>query len=69
MLVRALGLAESDATGDTESDAMTEQPFIENDQPTQPQPVDRREVLERLARHEISAEDAADALRGLGGGA
>jgi hypothetical protein len=27
---------------------------------------DRQEILERLARHEISAEDAADAIRGLG---
>jgi hypothetical protein len=26
----------------------------------------RREILERLARHELSAEDAAEAIRGLG---
>lgn len=26
----------------------------------------RQQILERLARHEISAEDAADAIRGLG---
>jgi hypothetical protein len=26
----------------------------------------RREILERLARHELSAEDAADAIRSLG---
>jgi hypothetical protein len=28
--------------------------------------MDRREILERLARKEISAEDAAAALRALG---
>ena len=39
--------------------------------PPEPAPVDdiadrRREVLERLARHEMSAEDAAVAIRALG---
>ncbi|HET8571052.1 MAG TPA: DUF2089 domain-containing protein [Candidatus Limnocylindria bacterium] len=65
MLVRALGLAEGDAAADTTAVATA----VEDDQPTQPQPVDRRAILERLARHEISAEDAAEALRGMSGGA
>ena len=65
LLVRALGLAEGDAAADTTAAATA----VEDDQPTQPQPVDRRAILERLARHEISAEDAAEALRGMSGGA
>jgi hypothetical protein len=68
MLVRALGLAEGDAA-DVSVEPAAVDAAIADDQPTQPQPVDRREILERLARHEISAEDAADALRGMGGGA
>src|SRR6187549_3085906 len=47
-LVRALGLAEADQA--------TEQPSS--------LPDERRQILERLARHEISAEDAAAQLRG-----
>ena len=65
LLVRALGLAEGDAAADTTAEATA----VEDDQLTQPQPVDRRAILERLARHEISAEDAAEALRGMSGGA
>lgn len=60
-LVRALGFGPRDAEpGDTGA----------RDLP-QPAPHDdvaerRREVLERLARHELSAEDAAVAIRALG---
>ena len=64
-LVRALDLADGPAaealdqdlannTGTTVSDDAAEQ---------------RREILERLARRELSAEDAAAALRSLTGGA
>jgi hypothetical protein len=57
-LVRALGLgdaAQSDDAGDTTaaSDAT-------------PSAVARRAILERLSRREISAEDAAAALRSIG---
>jgi len=58
-LVRALGLADGvEATAEA-----AETDVSATDDPT----VDRRAILERLARHEISAEDAAVALRGLGG--
>lgn len=53
-LLRALGLADGD-------EAPTEEP-IEADEAEQ-----RRAILDQLARHEISAEDAAAALRALGG--
>jgi hypothetical protein len=58
-LVRALGLADGDAD--------------EADASPAPEPIDaddgaarRREILERLARKEIGAEDAAAALRAIG---
>jgi hypothetical protein len=55
-LVRALGFRETDGdatnpVGDTEAE---------------PETVTRQEVLERLARHEIGAEDAAVMIRNLG---
>jgi hypothetical protein len=68
MLVRALGHAAGDAAAGSGEPAAGDA-AIADDEPTQPQAVDRREILERLARHEISAEDAADALRGMSGGA
>jgi hypothetical protein len=54
-LVRALGFGprSDDETAPADDDA------------TAP-PTSREEILERLARHEISAEDAAAAIRGLG---
>jgi hypothetical protein len=58
-LVRALGLADGvEATAEA-----AETDVSATDDPT----VDRRAILERLARREISAEEAAVALRGLGG--
>lgn len=58
-LVRALGLADGEGT-----DAPAEPPEVSEETPT-----DRRTILERLAKREISAEDAATALRKLGVGA
>ncbi len=57
-LVRALGLGDAGrpATGD---DATEEQAPA----------MDRRAILERLARHEMTADEAASALRSLGEGA
>ncbi len=63
-LVRALGLAEGEPAKDV--DLLTED--IE-EEPVEHAPVDRREILERLARREISAEEAAAALRGESGAA
>jgi hypothetical protein len=57
-LVRALGLGDGEAAAaepDQTQMAAASDPAA-----------DRRQILEQLARHEISAEDAATALRGLG---
>jgi hypothetical protein len=56
-LVRALGFRETDGDGaDTDADVGVEPDTT----PT------RQEILERLARHEIGAEDAAVLIRNLG---
>ncbi|HET6379878.1 MAG TPA: DUF2089 domain-containing protein [candidate division Zixibacteria bacterium] len=63
-LIRALGLADSDATFPDDEEA------AEADAATattgEEAAAKRRQILERLARREISAEDAAAALRDLG---
>jgi hypothetical protein len=41
-------------------------PRSEEDEAAVPPPAAREEILERLARHEITAEDAAAAIRSLG---
>lgn len=61
-LLRALGLADGD-------EPAVEEP-VEADAPNPVNDDDageRRDILDRLARREISAEDAAAALRALGG--
>ena len=63
-LVRALGLADGDGETDAESLASDL-----HEEPVESKPVDRREILERLARREISAAEAAVALRGESGAA
>jgi hypothetical protein len=65
-LIRSLGLADGPATDeDLEADFGDE----DLEQPAATDPAsDRREILERLARRELSAEEAADALRRLGTG-
>ena len=56
-LVRALGFRETDGDGaDTDAEVGVEQA----------ETLTRQEVLERLARHEIGAEDAAVMIRNLG---
>jgi hypothetical protein len=60
-LLRALGLADGDAT------AVEEQMEAGASNATSDDEADeRRAILDRLARHEISAEDAAESLRALG---
>jgi hypothetical protein len=64
-LVRALGLADG-----------AEAPGEDGFESTEPEPIaaiadvaeERRTILERLAKKEIDAEEAASALRALGGG-
>ena len=67
-LVRALGLADdaaTDADGEAD-DAFAAEP--ENSPAGADAAAERRSILERLARKEIGAEEAATALRGLGDG-
>jgi hypothetical protein len=71
-LVRALGLAD-DTDEDAELDLNDEARANEEEVlPATAAGTDlatqRREILERLSRHEIAADDAAAALRELGGG-
>jgi len=61
-LLRALGLADGD-------EPAVEEPVVEADAPNPVNDDDageRRAILDRLARREISAEEAAEALRALG---
>lgn len=61
-LVRALGLSDGDAP-------VTDEPIpADAPNPTADDAADeRRAILDRLSRREISAEDAAESLRALGG--
>jgi hypothetical protein len=67
-LVRALGLADgAEAEADAEADDAFEVDL--GDSPSDADAAaERRSILERLARKEIGAEEAAAALRGLGEG-
>ena len=58
-LVRALGFGEPTGDAELEADELATEPPADTS-------AERRSILERLARKEISAEDAASALRGLG---
>ena len=62
-LLRALGLADGDAPSIEEPLAADAPNPIVDEAADQ-----RRAILDRLARHELSAEDAAEALRALGAG-
>jgi hypothetical protein len=68
-LVRTLGFGDApldDASldeGDIDAESDLDQRLADGDQATQ-----RREILERLARKEIGAEEAAEELRQLGAG-
>jgi hypothetical protein len=65
-LVRALGLAEGDAPepmAEVEDQAGITEPAQGDEQRGEQRGEQRREILERLARREIGAEDAAAALR------
>jgi hypothetical protein len=61
-LVRALGLADGDAPP-------VDEPMADAPNPTTDTAAEeRRSILERLARRELSADEAAEALRALGAG-
>jgi hypothetical protein len=59
-LVRALGFGPRD---EADPAPAAEGAASDGDDPA----AGRREILERLSRHELSAEDAAAAIRALGG--
>lgn len=65
-LVRALGFGEAGATDDEPEDADAIADAAADADTTEDAGAARREILERLARKELSAEEAAEALRGLG---
>ena len=62
-LLRALGLADGDEAVPSEEPIEPDAPNPTSDDDAS----ERRDILDRLARREISAEDAAEALRALGG--
>lgn len=64
-LIRSLGLSDGIPPADDDFGARITDGFPDNDETTDPA-TERRTILEQLARKEISAEDAATALRELG---
>jgi hypothetical protein len=64
-LIRSLGLAEGGATDADFADEVDDDEAARDETDAA---AGRRDVLERLARREISAEEAATALRDLGSG-
>lgn len=61
-LIRSLGLSDGSTEADDEFDAEDHADLDEEADPA----TERRGILERLARREISAEEAASALRQIG---
>jgi hypothetical protein len=62
-LLRALGLADGESAEEPQEPMAADAPNPVTDDAAG----ERRSILERLARREMSAEDAATALRALGG--
>ncbi len=60
-VVRALGFGPRDETDDADSTADSGDPAA-----SPAEAASRQEILERLARHEITADEAASAIRALG---
>jgi hypothetical protein len=71
-LLRAIGLAD-DSAPSNDIEPISLEPGLADEASAQSQPDDaaiaaqRRDILERLARRELSAEEAAAAIRSLGG--
>ena len=63
-LVRALGLGDGGADEEPSDDELMSDEMAT---PAADAAAQRREILERLARKEIGAEEAAEALRAMGG--
>jgi hypothetical protein len=64
-LLRALGFAEAAEAAAVQAEPADEEPTADG-QRAPDAAAQRRAILERLARHELSAEEAATALRGIG---
>jgi hypothetical protein len=64
VLLRALGLGDGSAAPvlDEEAEPVSEEPAHSDEDLA----AERRAILERLSRHELSADDAATAIRALG---
>ena len=64
VLLRALGLSDGSAAPvlDEETEAVPEEPAHSDEDLA----AERRTILERLSRHELSADEAAAAIRALG---
>jgi len=64
VLLRALGLGDGSAAPvlDEETEAVPEEPAHSDEDLA----AERRTILERLSRHELSADEAAAAIRALG---
>jgi hypothetical protein len=68
-LVRALGFGDQDGDPETDADLEWPEPAPVEPEADGERATKRRDILERLARREIGAEEAATALRDLGGDA
>lgn len=66
-LVRALGLGDGEGELDDAANVPDSDLEAPADEAAGDQAAERRTILERLAKREMSAEDAAAALRALGG--
>jgi hypothetical protein len=68
-LVRALGLGDArspvEEMGGGAAEPLSNNPRGDAEQASPSDPNERQAILERLARHEISADEAADAIRSL----
>ncbi|MEA2650646.1 MAG: hypothetical protein QOI85_367 [Chloroflexota bacterium] len=67
-LIRSLGLSDGSPVADDDFGSDLGEGFIDLAPDAPDAAADRRSILERLARKEITAEDAAAALRDLGSG-
>ena len=67
-LVRALGFGDhAGPVDELDEEPLDDEPLADGDVAEEDADAERRTILERLARKELSAEEAAEKLRSLGG--
>jgi hypothetical protein len=66
-LLRALGLGDGTALPAQDDEVQAESTPAIPEHANQDLAAERRAILERLSRHELSADEAAEAIRALGG--